>query len=610
MGGICGIIGFPPGPGRDSLVAAMSGSLAHRGPDDAATWGDRDAAFGLRRLAIIDPDGGRQPMTSDDGSHHLMLDGEIYNHRDVRKELEARGARFRTRSDVEAALRLVELNGPAGLDRLHGTFALAAWSARERTLLLARDPRGKKPLVYWTDGTRFAFASEIQALLRIPEVERDVDAESISAYLASGAVPAPRTMLRSVRKLPPGHRGLLKNGRLEIRALSAPPPPEPFPDRESARAWVRAEVARAVEIRMEADAPPGAFLSGGIDSTIVVGLMAAPRATPVPTFTATFDDPAFDESGAARIVSRRFGTVHHEFRIAPDAGQLLPRLVRHFGEPFADSSALPAWELARRARDFAKTVLSGDGGDECFGGDPRHRAVRRLARLRRRPAPARWLALLAPVSRRYRARARALIGRSGMSLGELYAEMTAPIDPEVRRRLHPGPELPPDGFEGPDPVAAACARDLRTFLPDDLLVKTDICSMAHGLEVRCPFVDASLVAGSAAIPGPWKVEGRMTKAILRDAFRDLLPPEVAQGRKRGFGVPLDAWLRGPLRPQRNDHLGDRASRVRGILDASEIDRLLREHDQGADHGRAIWTLMVFEAWKRWLDTQRPNQAGR
>lgn len=597
MCGICGIVGFPPGPGRDNLVASMSAAIAHRGPDGADSWGDQDAALGFRRLAIIDLEGGRQPMTSEDGSLHLILNGEIYNHKELRRDLESRGRRFRTRSDVEAALRVVEEEGPAGLARLHGMFALAVWNSRDRTLLIARDPRGKKPLVYWSDGTRFAFASEIRALLRIPEVGRELDPESVSAYLAAGAVPAPRTMLRSVRKLPPGHWGLLRDGRLEIQAIPSPAAPEPFPDRESAREWVRTEVTRAVQMRLESDVPLGAFLSGGIDSTIVVGLMAAQRSEPVPTFTATFDDPAFNESAAARSASRRFGTAHHEFRISLDVANILPRLVRHFGEPFADAAALPTWELSRQSREIVKSVLSGDGGDECFGGYLRYRAIRLLARLRKMPAPVRWLARLAPISRKFRSRARALVGQEDLPLGELYSELMAPIDAATRRSLYPGPEPEPEPFDG-DPVEAACARDVRRYLPDVLLVKTDIASMAHGLEVRCPFVDATLVAGASAIPGKWKVEGRVTKAILRDAFRDLLPPDIAAGQKRGFGVPLDDWLRGPWRLLRDDHLKN------GTFDAKEVQRLVREHDQGADHGRALWALIVFEAWKRWMDGVR------
>jgi asparagine synthase (glutamine-hydrolysing) len=582
----------------------MSAAVAHRGPDDAASWGDRDAAFGFRRLAIIDPEGGRQPMTSEDGSLHLVLNGEIYNHRDLRRDLEARGRRFRTRSDVEVALHVLEGEGAAGLQRLHGMFALAAWNAHDRSLLIARDLHGKKPLVYWSDGSRFAFASEIQALLRIPEVERDLDPEAVGAYLAEGAVPSPRTALRAVRKLPPGHWGRWHDGKLELRAIAGPPPPEPFPDREAAREWVRAEVSRAVEIRLQSDMPLGAWLSGGIDSTIIVGLMASKVAEPVPTFTATFEDPEVDESDAARGVARKFGTKHHEFRIEPDAAEILPRLVRHFGEPFADPAALPTWELARRTREVVKTALSGDGGDEGFGGYLRYRAIRMLASLRKFPAAVRWLALMAPLPAAYRARAKSLIGRSSLPLGELYAEMMAPIDGPTRHRLYPGPEPDYESFEGPDPPAAAAARDLRKYLPDDLLVKTDITSMAHGLEVRCPFVDARLVAGSARIPSEWKIEGRVTKALLRDTFRDLLPPRVALGRKRGFAVPLDAWLRGPLRALRDDHLLDRAARMRGTFEPEEVERMVRDHDQGADHGRALWTLMVFEAWKRWVERER------
>ncbi|HEY3226440.1 MAG TPA: asparagine synthase (glutamine-hydrolyzing) [Planctomycetota bacterium] len=605
MCGICGLVGFPPGPGRDALIAAMSESLGHRGPDGARAWSESGAALGFRRLAVIDVEGGMQPMTSEDGSLQLVLNGEIYNHLELRGELEARGHRFRSRCDAEAALHLLEQEGREGIARLHGMFALAVWNRRDGSLLVARDRHGEKPLVYWHDGGRFAFASEIQALLRIPEVGREIDADSIGAYLATGVVGAPRTMLRSVRKLPPGHWGVFKNGRFELGTWPEPPPPPEPLDRETARQWVRAEVTRAVESRLVADVPLGAFLSGGVDSSIVVGLMAARRPDPVPTFTATFSDAAFDEGEAARAVARHFRTDHHEFRATPDAAELLPRIVRHFGEPFADPAALPTWELARLTARHVKVAMSGDGADECFGGYLRHRAIRLLAQVRRLPAPVRWLAKLVPVGRAYRERTRSLLSRAGLPLAVLYAEMTAPADAATRRRLFPGPVPVLKDFDGPDPVTAAGNRDLRSYLPDDLLVKTDIASMAHGLEVRCPFVDPALVRGSRVIPGRWKIEGRTTKAVLRDAFRDLLPPETLRRKKHGFGVPLDAWLRGPLRELRDDHLRDRGARRRGIFDPVEVDRLLREHDQGADHGRILWALLVFEAWKRWLDRERP-----
>jgi len=604
MCGICGLVGFPPGPGRDALVASMSESLGHRGRDGAQVWSDSGVALGFRRLAVIDVEGGMQPMTSENGALQLILNGEIYNHLELRGEMETLGHRFRSRSDAEAALHLLEQEGRDGIARLQGMFALAVWNRRDGSLLLARDRHGEKPLVYWHDGARFAFASEIQALLRIPEVGREIDADSIGSYLATGVVGSPRTMLRSVRKLPPGHWGLFKNGRFELGTWPEPPaPPEPV-DRETARQWVRAEVTRAVDSQLIADVPVGAFLSGGVDSSILVGLMTARRTDPVPTFTATFSDAPFDEGAAARVISRHFRTDHHEFRATPDAAELLPRIVRHFGEPFADPATLPTWELARLTARHVKVAMSGDGADECFGGYLRHRAIRLLATLRRLPAPIRWLAKFLPVGRAYRERTRSLLSRAGLPLAVLYAEMTAPADVATRRRLFPGPVPVLKELDGPDPVTAAGNVDLRSYLPDDLLVKTDIASMAHGLEVRCPFVDPALVRGSRVIPGRWKIEGRTTKAVLREAFRDLLPPETLRRPKHGFAVPLDAWLRGPLRGLREEHLRDRTARQRGIFDPVEVERLSREHDQGADNGRILWALVVFEAWKRWLDRER------
>lgn len=591
MCGLCGAVGFPPSALDRALPA-----LAHRGPDGESRWNDDACQLGFRRLAILDLAGGMQPFVSEDGSLRLILNGEIYNHRELRGELEGKGHRFRSSCDAEAALHLFEEHGVDSLARLRGMFSLAVWDSAARTLYLARDRFGKKPLVYAHDGERFAFASEIRALLEIPGIGRELDPDALAAYLARGVVPAPWTMIRQVRKLPPGHYAVFHEGDLSVEPWRPRlPGVKPVPMDEAADR-VRSAVSDAVRARLESDAPLGAFLSGGVDSAVVVGVMSRAMKEPVRTFTIGFDEAGFDESPAARETAARFGTRHSEFRVRPDASALLPKIVRHHGEPFADASALPTFELARVTAEHVKVALSGDGGDENFGGYNRYRAIRLLDRLKCLPAPLRWAARLAPVDRRYRLRTRALLDRIGDPLDALYEEMIAPIDASTRARLLPG-EGPSAFFLLEDPVAAAARHDLANYLPDDLLVKTDIASMAHGLEVRCPFLDGAVVELAQSLPGDLRIRGRMHKAVLRRAFRDLLPPEAAARPKQGFGIPLDAWLRGPWKALRDGHLGPDAL-LRAHLAGGEVDRLVAEHDRGADHGRALWTLIVFEEWLR------------
>ncbi len=578
---MCGIAGCSD-PGADLRLD----SLAHRGPDGAAAWTDGAFRLGFRRLAILDREGGMQPFHSEDDRYHLVLNGEIYNHHALRRELEGLGHRFRSRCDAEVALHGWEAWGEGVLGRLRGMFAFAIWDSRDRVLSAARDRRGEKPLVYFAGGGRLAFASELAAL----EAPRRIDRDALGLYLERGYVPAPYTMIEGVRTLPPGHLLRWTTSSLDVRPWApGPPEAEDLPFEEAARR-VREAVTASVDARLEAEVPLGAFLSGGLDSSILVGLMA--RRGPVKTYSIGFEDPALDESAHAEAVARAFTTQHRTIRFdAPDPS-IGRHLATHFGAPFADSAAIPTWTLAQGASREVRVALSGEGADEAFAGYARHRALRLLAKLKRLPAPLRWAARLLPVDRKYRTRTRDLLDRLDLPLGSLYLEMLAPIDRAARARLLPGEDPRLDAPE--DPVRFATGHDFGNYLPGDLLAKTDTCSMAHGLEVRCPYLAEEVVDLAFRIPSAHKIRGRVQKAVLRHAFRDLLPPEIAARGKQGFAVPMDAWLRGPLKARRDELL--RGGPIRSLLAAPEIDRLLSEHDAGVDRSRALWTLAMLAEW--------------
>jgi asparagine synthase (glutamine-hydrolysing) len=585
MCAICGLV-EPRTPERDARVLAMRAALRHRGPDDEGHWSDDHAALGHARLAIIDLSAGaRQPMASDDGRFVLVFNGEIYNYRELRKRLGGRP--FRTQSDSEVILRAYEEWREGCVHELDGMFAFAIWDAKERSLFAARDRLGKKPFAYRRDGARFAFASEIHAL-----GGRDVDPFALEPYLAYGYVPAPLSMVKGVEKLPAATWLRFADGRVTRDRYWSPAPSLPS---------IREPIERAVERRLVADVPVGAFLSGGIDSSIIVGLMSRHRR--VQTFTVGFDDPEFDEREPARAVAERFGTDHHEFVVKVDAMGVLPELVRHFGEPFGDPSAVPTYYVARETRRHVKVALSGDGGDECFGGYRRHLAVRKLKTLK----PVGWaVKMLASLYRpkKYGARARRVLAKIDAPLAELYRDLVTVFPDDLRKRLTRTDRDVSSYVEAffteraDDPVAAAGYTDLMLYLPDDLLVKTDIASMASGLEVRCPFLDPEVVNAAFAIPGSEKIRGNRTKAALREAFRDLLPPSIARREKQGFGVPVDRWLRGPMREMLRDHLLDRTARERNVFEPAVVEELVREHEAGADHGQRLWLLLIFEVWAR------------
>lgn len=619
---MCGIAGQlrPHGHSVEpGLPERMCAGLEHRGPDARGLHAEDGVWLGIQRLRVIDLDTGDQPIHNEDRSVAVVLNGEIYNFAQLRRELQARGHRFATQGDTEVIAHLYEEHGPACVHHLHGMFAFAVWDRRRRQLLLARDRVGKKPLLYALRGGGVSFASEMGALLRDPEIPREVDVEAIDAYLGLGYVPAPMTALHAVRKLPPAHTLLLRDGRATLKrywSLDYSAKMEGVAVEEVCER-VRAALRTATRRRMVSDVPLGAFLSGGIDSSAVVAAMAEASAEPVRTFSIGFDHARFDELPHARRIAQQFGTVHEEFRVGADAVAIAPRLVRHYGEPFADSSAIPSFYLAELTRRHVTVALNGDGGDESFGGYTRYVANALASRLDRIPPSVRQgvaalgaripdvghiasprnklrrlsatLALDAPT--RY---ARYMAWFNAAQRAELYtptfAEMAGPGAEHVLARAW-------GRASGESIVDRMLEVDASTYLVDDLIAKVDIATMAYGLEARSPLLDHEFMQLAASIPAELKVRGRQKKWILRQALRGWLPDDLLDRPKQGFSVPLSQWLRTELRSWAHEVLLDRAAVQRGYFERAGIERLLNRHAAGADgEASRIWALLMLELW--------------
>lgn len=625
MCGIAGAVWTDPTRVIDpEVLRRMVAALAHRGPDADGFYTDPNAALGHRRLAIIDVACGAQPMANEDDSVWVVFNGEIYNHHELRGELEGRGHRFRTHSDTEVLVHLYEDQGEEAIARLNGMFALAIWDQRQRRLLLARDRMGEKPLVYRHEPGRLLFASELKALLAVPGLPRRIDPAALDAYLAYQYVPHPRIIFEGYQKLPPGHLAVYADDRLEVRRYWSPDLQSEVdrPAEEYAQE-LRELLTSAVAMRLESEVPLGAFLSGGIDSSIIVGLMSKQMDRPVRTFSIGFPVRQYDETHYARLVARRHGTLHEEFRVEPDAIESLPKLVWHYDEPFADSSALPTWYLSQLTRRHVTVALTGDGGDELFAGYDRYRAVRlaagldRLGPLRRLLAARFWQRL--PASPRQKSLLRR-IKRFSQSLAmppaRRYFEWISIFGQARRAALYSEsflaalPEGDPLDFlashaalaAGRDPVTRFSLADALTYLPGDLMTKVDIAAMAHGLETRPPFLDHRVVELAARMPVRLKFRGGKGKRILLDTFADLLPPEIQTRKKMGFGVPLDHWFRGPLAEFTRSVLLDRRTLDRGLFREEAVRELVESHLAGRfDHSARLWSLLVLEMWQRtWL----------
>ncbi len=619
MCGIAGIVGVEARP-RIERMRPMRELLTHRGPDSAGEYADPHAALGVRRLRIIDLVTGDQPQANEDSSIWTVFNGEIYNFQELRDDLRWRGHRFVTASDTEVIVHLYEEHGDGFVERLEGMFALAVWDSRQRTLVLARDRLGKKPLLYVASDTELAFASEHRALLAgLPRVPA-VDPAAIRLYLRLGYVPAPFDAFVGVHKLPPAHLLVWREGVWRTRRYWSPPRHASLRvDEIEAREELRRLLDRAVERRLIADVPIGAFLSGGVDSSAVVATMAR-LAAKVRTFSIGFEEEDYSELPHARRIAERFGTEHHEFVVRPMALDVLPELVRHYGEPYADSSAVPTYYLAKLTRAYVTVALNGDGGDELFAGYERYRAAQLAATLDRIPAAFRVPSLtlvsralpdsLSPDSP-FR-RARRFLGAATLPPKERYlrwlgvfdgAQLANLLAPDFARVSASAELASPfgeaDGFRGPDPVAAAQALDLALYLPDDLLVKVDIASMANSLEVRCPFLDRELVEFAVSLPTELKIHGGERKYLLKRAYEGIVPSENMYRRKRGFAVPIGAWFRGDLRAFAEDVVLSERSLARGYFRREPLTRLVREHTAGrADHTHRLWALLMLELWHR------------
>jgi asparagine synthase (glutamine-hydrolysing) len=619
MCGIAGQVRPLDSPVDPELPARMCAALEHRGPDARGIHHDRNVALGIQRLRVIDLDSGDQPIYNEDRSVAVVLNGEIYNYEELRAELQARGHTLSTRGDTEVIAHLYEDYGADCVGKLHGMFAFALWDARRQQLLLARDRVGKKPLLYCVRDGVLSFASEMGALLTDGEIERRVDHEALDAYLALGYVPAPLTAIRGVRKLPPAHTLTLRDGAADLRRywrLDYATKHSCVPVEELCEE-LRIELRRATRRRMVSDVPLGAFLSGGIDSSAVVAAMAEQSTEPVRTFSIGFDHQRFDELPHARLIAEQFGTVHEEFQVRAEAIEIAPTIARHYGEPFADSSAIPSFYLAQMTRRHVTVALNGDGGDESFGGYTRYVANALAGRLARVPGPLRRAAgrtgARLPAGgdvESLKNKARRFAGGLALDPPGRYASYMTWFGRDQRRRLYsPAFAATVDGF-GEEVIATSWAEatgadvidkmlevDVENYLVGDLIAKIDIATMAHGLEARSPFLDAELMQFAASIPAALKVRGSEKKLILRQALRGWLPDEILDRPKQGFSVPLSSWLRGELRPWAREVLLDRETLDRGYFDPAAIAGLLDRHADGADDdGKRIWALVMLELW--------------
>lgn len=646
MCGICGAAWTDAGRGpTDAELDRMVERLHHRGPDDRGTYRDPHAALGFRRLAILDLAGAHQPLANEDGTVWVAFNGEIYNFQALRHRLEARGHVLRSGGDTEVLVHLYEDEGPGLFAHLRGMFALAIWDSTRRTLVLGRDRLGQKPLLYRHTADRISFASELKALLALPEADlpRQLDVRSLDRYLTFGYVPHPDTILQGVHKLPPAHYAVWHEGRLTLQRYWEPDWNREVvrPEAEDREA-LRTTLTEAVAEQMVSDVPLGAFLSGGIDSTIIVGLMQQASSRPVQTFSIGFDDPAFDESAYAALAAKHLGTEHHTFRIEPRAWETVPALARQFDEPFADSSALPTWYVARETRQSVTVALTGDAGDELFGGYDRYRALALTNRFDRLPSGLRgWLggpvARSLPTSAKAKTRMRA-VQRLLLGLGQTpqrrYLRWMTSFEESARTELYTDATLDrlasaaaadPAGADpgsvlerawqaapGRDPVTRAMITDLLTYLPGDLLHKVDMASMAHSLECRGPFLDHRVVELALAMPLERKLRlrGGRSKLILKQAFAELLPPAIQTRPKMGFGVPLDRWFRGTLQAELRAVLLDPVAIDRGLFRGPVIERWIAEHAAGTrDHAYRLWALLMLELWfRQYFDSPAPARA--
>ena len=628
MCGICGIVSLNHSPIDEGLLCAMNDTIEHRGPDDAGHYVDGQAGIAMRRLSIIDLASGDQPISNEDGSVWIVFNGEIYNHQEVRRRLEQKGHVFRTKSDTEAIVHAYEEYGDECVHHLNGMFAFAIWDTREQRLLLVRDRLGIKPMYYTMPADCFIFGSELKAVIAHPQTPRDIDFVALDQFLTLEYIPSPRTIFKDVYKLPAGHRLVVEKGQCRVEQYWDVAF-QPISDDESTCVEALTELIRdAVKIRLMADVPLGAFLSGGIDSSTVVAFMSEASDTPVRTFSIGFGDPTYNELPYARMVAKAFGTHHHEEFLEPDITDLVLGLTSHFDEPFGDFSIFPTYLVSQVARKFVTVTLSGDGGDEIFGGYDTYVAQKLAGRYYDRlpgvvsrgmlprlmemvpPQPAkkgtinkakrfieggalppslqhtRWMMFMrdSDKAQLYRPSLRAsLNGDTSTALMERYFRQATPMDTLAQQQY----------------------VDVKTYLVDDILTKVDRMSMAVSLEARVPLLDYRIVEFALNLPPHMKLNGGTTKAILRRVMANRLPPAVLDKPKEGFSIPLKHWLRGELRPLMTDLLSAETVRRRGYFAPECVTGWVSEHlEQKANHSHRLWALMVFELWHQKIGDRR------
>ena len=637
---MCGIAGFAdrnvPGvwtarseyqSDETALLRRMCGAIRHRGPDDEGLHVEPGVGLGMRRLAIIDLATGHQPIHNEDATVWVVFNGEIYNYRALRHELTGLGHRFTTVSDTETIVHAYEEWGESAFARLRGMFAIALWDRREETLWLARDRVGIKPLHYTVVDDRLYFGSEIKSLLEVDAFEPTLDLEGLDHYLSFLYTPRDASIFEGVRKLPPGHVLRWRRGTFQTRCYWELPAEERVPPSEETAIETLREILRdAVRSHLMSEVPLGAFLSGGIDSSLVVGLMADAMDRPVQTFSIGFDDPAFDELEHARAVAAHFGTDHHEFVVRPDALAIIDDLIAHFDEPFGDSSAIPTWYVSEIARRHVTVVLSGDGGDELFGGYDRYLPHPRVAAFDRwAPPGAHALASAVWPLMPHGVTGKNFLRRVGRTGPGRYLDEIGYFQRDEKQALFTHDVN--HAIAGADAEARLARHFLRlgalpwsgqmmhfdfeTYLPEDILTKVDRMSMAHSIESRVPLLDNEVVEFAARVPASLNIHHGRRKHLLKRAAAGILPPRILERRKQGFGVPVGGWFRGDLREFFSDVLLSPRTAQRGYFEPRFIQRLVREHVGGRrDHTLRLWGLVVFELWHRlYIDSHGRAGAG-
>lgn len=627
---MCGIAGFVDqgdfsAEERTAILTRMCQVIFHRGPDDQGIQVNGPVGLGMRRLSIIDLAGGHQPMSGEDGTVTIVFNGEIYNFHELHEQLKARGHQFKTNSDTESIVHCYEEFSDACVKHLRGMFVFAIWDAKSKTLLLARDRAGKKPL-YYTRTARgsFIFGSELKSILEHPDVEREIDLEALDAYVTLGYVPDPLSIFRGIHKLPPGHTLTYSQDKITLKQYwDFTYEPAPVRTEEAYVEELRVLLEDAVRARLISDVPLGAFLSGGIDSSTVVALMAKLMGQPVKTFSIGFREDSYNELKYARMTAEKYGTDHHEFFVTPEICEIADELVWHFDEPFADPSAIPTYMVSKLAREHVTVALSGDGGDELFGGYERYLVERNRRMFAQLPKAFREN-VMHPLSMRlpHGARGRNLLHNLALDPVHRYLDSVSVFtsmnrsllySADFKRDLENEHSATASFLDHASKVKTGADLDLllytdsKTYLPGDILTKVDRMSMAASLETRAPLLDQKLIDFVTRIPAALKIVGNETKYILKKAVKGLVPEEIMTRPKQGFGLPLAKWINQELRGRIRDTLTEPITRQRGYFEPSYIKVLLDEHERGRrDHSYSLWALLMLELWHRQFLDAKPT----